>query len=150
VISLIAIFTSLPSICFFGALLSVYPTYQALPAISVPQYVFMEFIMINKFTLSTVGIFATAILATASVSAVSKEVTPNNMNCEEFIDLNPQTMAPVAFWMLNKDVDFKGGDYVDFNETETTAVPLTLEICKKHPQSALNDIKDTVKSELKK
>lgn len=106
--------------------------------------------MINKFTLSTVGIFATAILATASVSAVAKDVTPNNISCQEYIDLNPQTMAPVAFWMLNKDVDFKGGDYVDFNETETTAVPLTLEICKKHPQSALKDIKDTVKNELKK
>ncbi len=106
--------------------------------------------MINKFTLSTVGILTTALLATAGVSAVAKELTPKNMSCQEFIDLNPQTMAPVAFWMLNNDVDFKGGDYVDFDETETTAVPLTLEICKKHPQSALKDIKDTVKNELKK
>lgn len=106
--------------------------------------------MINRFTLSTVGIFASALLATAGVNAVAKEVTPKNMNCQEFIDLNPQTMAPVAFWMLNKDVDFKGGDYVDFNETETTAVPLTLEICKKNPHSPLKDIKDTVKNELKK
>lgn len=106
--------------------------------------------MINRFTLSTVGIFASALLATAGVNAVAKEVTPKNMSCQEFIDLNPQTMAPVAFWMLNKDVDFKGGDYVDFNETETTAVPLTLEICKKNPHSPLKDIKDTVKNELKK
>ncbi len=106
--------------------------------------------MINKFTLSTVGIFASALLATAGVSAVAKEVTPRNMSCQEFIDLNPQTMAPVAFWMLNKDVNFKGGDFVDFNETETTAVPLTLEICKKHPQSTLQEIKGAVKSELKK
>lgn len=106
--------------------------------------------MINRFTLSTAGIFAAAVLATASVSAVSKDVTPKNMNCQEFIDLNPQTMAPVAFWMLNEDEDFKGGDYVDFHETETTAVPLTLEICKKHPQSALKNIKDEVKTELKK
>lgn len=106
--------------------------------------------MINRFSLSTAGIFAAAVLATASVSAVSKDVTPKNMNCQEFIDLNPQTMAPVAFWMLNEDEDFKGGDYVDFHETETTAVPLTLEICKKHPQSALKNIKDEVKTELKK
>ncbi len=106
--------------------------------------------MINRFKLSTIGIIATALLATAGVNAVAKEVTPKNMSCQEFIDLNPQTMAPVAFWMLNQDVDFKGGDYVDFNETETTAVPLTLEICQKHPQSTLKDIKDTVKQELKK
>ncbi|ADO47327.1 acid-resistance protein [[Enterobacter] lignolyticus SCF1] len=106
--------------------------------------------MINKFTLSTAGIFAAAVLATASVSAVSKDVTPKNMNCQEFIDLNPQTMAPVAFWMLNEDEDFKGGDYVDFHETETTAVPLTIELCKKNPQSPLKNIKDEVKKELKK
>ncbi|MBV8044452.1 acid-activated periplasmic chaperone HdeB [Pluralibacter sp.] len=104
----------------------------------------------NRFTLSTVGVFVAAVLVTAGVSAVSKGVTPKNMNCQEFIDLNPQTMAPVAFWMLNEDEDFKGGDYVDFNETETTAVPLTIELCKKHPQSALKNIKDEVKKELKK
>lgn len=68
----------------------------------------------------------------------------------EFIDLNPQTMAPVAFWVLNEDEDFKGGDYVDYNETVTTAVPLTVELCKKHPQSELSKIKDEIKKELSK
>ncbi len=34
----------------------------------------------------------------------------------------------VAFWVLNEDEDFKGRDYVDFRETETTAVPLAVEL----------------------
>ncbi len=38
-------------------------------------------------------------------------MTPKGMSCQEFVDLNPQTMAPVAFWVLNEDEDFKGGDY---------------------------------------
>ncbi len=70
--------------------------------------------------------------------------------CQEFVDLNPQTMAPVAFWVLNEDEDFKGGDYVDFQETETTAVPLAVELCKKNPQSELSKIKDEIKKELSK
>ena len=61
---------------------------------------------------------------------LKREVTPKGMNCQEFIDLNPQTMAPVAFWVLNEDEDFKGGDYVDDNETVTTAVPRPLNFVK--------------------
>jgi acid stress chaperone HdeB len=72
------------------------------------------------------------------------------MNCQQFIDLNPQALVPVTFWMLNEDQDFKGGDYIDFQETETTAVPLTIDLCKKHPQSELTKIKDEIKKELKK
>lgn len=59
-----------------------------------------------------------------------RPTSPQKHELPEFIDLNPQTMAPVAFWVLNEDEDFKGGDYVTFDETVTTAVPLTVEICK--------------------
>lgn len=106
--------------------------------------------MINKFSLATAGVFAAAVLATASVGAVAKEMTPKNMNCQQYIDLDPQALVPVTFWMLNEDEDFKGGDYVDFQETETTAVPLTLDMCKKQPKSELTKIKDEVKKELSK
>lgn len=107
----------------------------------------------NKYTLSTIGIFAAALLTSVSVNAADNaktEVTPKNMTCQEFIDLNPQTMAPVAFWVLNEDEDFKGGDYVDYQETVTTAVPLTIDVCKKNPQSELSKIKNEIKKELSK
>lgn len=108
----------------------------------------------NKFSLSTAGILVAALLTSVSVNAATTDaktdVTPKNMSCQEFIDLNPQTMAPVAFWVLNEDEDFKGGDYVTFDETVTTAVPLAVEICKKHPQSELTKIKDEIKKELSK
>ncbi|MDI8746255.1 hypothetical protein MJM83_30400, partial [Salmonella enterica subsp. enterica serovar Montevideo] len=39
---------------------------------------------------------------------------------------------------------------VDFQETETTAVPLAVELCKKNPQSELSKIKDEIKKELSK
>ncbi|HCB1821152.1 acid-activated periplasmic chaperone HdeB [Citrobacter amalonaticus] len=108
----------------------------------------------NKFSLSTAGILVAALLTSVSVNAATTDaktdVTPKNMSCQEFIDLNPQTMAPVAFWVLNEDEDFKGGDYVTFDETVTTAVPLTVEICKKHPQSELTKIKVEIKKELSK
>ncbi|HGA9804968.1 TPA: acid-activated periplasmic chaperone HdeB, partial [Salmonella enterica subsp. enterica serovar Virchow] len=89
----------------------------------------------NKFSLATAGIIVAALVTSVSVNAATDttktNVTPKGMSCQEFVDLNPQTMAPVAFWVLNEDEDFKGGDYVDFQETETTAVPLAVELCKK-------------------
>ncbi|MEG0954351.1 MAG: acid-resistance protein, partial [Citrobacter sp.] len=36
------------------------------------------------------------------------------------------------------------------NETITTAVPLTIEMCKKNPQSELSKIKAEIKKELSK
>ncbi|MEA0983781.1 HdeA/HdeB family chaperone, partial [Salmonella enterica] len=77
-------------------------------------------------------------------------VTPKGMRCKKFVALNPQTMAPVASWVLKEDEDFKGEEYVDFKETETTAVPLAVELCKKNPQSELSKIKDEIKKELSK
>ncbi|WP_342005659.1 acid-activated periplasmic chaperone HdeB [Citrobacter sedlakii] len=108
----------------------------------------------NTFSFATAGILAAALLTSLSVNAATSntktDVTPRGMSCQEFVDLNPQTMAPVAFWALNEDEDFKGGDYVTFDETVTTAVPLAVEICKKHPQSELTKIKDEIKKELSK
>ncbi|EFM0751971.1 acid-activated periplasmic chaperone HdeB [Citrobacter sedlakii] len=86
----------------------------------------------------------------ANVYANTDKVTPDNMLCEEFIDLNPATMAPVAFWVFNEQENFKGGDYITFQETETTAVPLTLELCKKAPNSKLSTLKDEVKKIIRK
>ncbi|EHZ9087763.1 acid-activated periplasmic chaperone HdeB [Salmonella enterica] len=103
----------------------------------------------NKFSLATAGIIVAALVTSVSVNAAT-DTTPKGMSCQEFVDLNPQTMAPVAFWVLNEDEDFKGGDYVDFQETETTAVPLAVELCKKNPQSELSKIKDEIKKELSK
>lgn len=108
----------------------------------------------NAFTLSTAGIIIAAVFATASIGAVAaqhpSQVTPKGMTCEQFVDLNPQTMAPVAFWVLNENEDFKGGDYVSFHETETTAVPLTIDMCKKNPQSELSTLKTEIKKEISK
>ncbi|EBV4079678.1 acid-activated periplasmic chaperone HdeB [Salmonella enterica] len=108
----------------------------------------------NKFSLATAGIIVAALVTSVSVNAATDttktNVTPKGMSCQEFVDLNPQTMAPVAFWVLNEDEDFKGGDYVDFQETETTAVPLAVELCNKNPQSELSKIKDEIKKELSK
>ncbi len=33
--------------------------------------------------------------------------------------MNPKSMTPVAFWVVNRNTDFSGGDYVDWHEVET-------------------------------
>ncbi len=58
----------------------------------------------------------TSVSVNAATDTTKTNVTPKGMSCREFVDLNPQTMAPVAFWVLNEDEDFKGGDYVDFEK----------------------------------
>lgn len=63
----------------------------------------------NKFSLATAGIIVAALVTSVSVNAATDStktnVTPKGMSCQEFVDLNPQTMAPVAFWVLNEDED---------------------------------------------
>ncbi|MFF6013474.1 acid-activated periplasmic chaperone HdeB [Rahnella sp. R3(2024)] len=80
----------------------------------------------------------------ASAKTLSENIS-ENMTCKEFVDTNPKAMTPVAFWMINKNTDFKGGDYVDWHEVDTISVPLLIKICKENPQSKLdkwiNDIK---------
>ncbi|HEY2455309.1 MAG TPA: acid-activated periplasmic chaperone HdeB [Scandinavium sp.] len=106
--------------------------------------------MLNKYLSSNLAIIATALLSTCTLSAVAAEKPAKDMTCQEFVDLNPQTMSPVAFWVFNDDQEMKGGDYVSLQETDTIAVPLTLKLCKDKPQSKISEFKNDVKKEIKK
>lgn len=82
-------------------------------------------------------------LAMASSPALAAEkVTPENMTCQEFINLNPQAMLPVAWWMLHEETIYKGGDTVSLSETDTTSVPQLIEACKNNPQQKIYSLKD--------
>lgn len=83
--------------------------------------------------------------AVASPAALAADkVTPENMTCQEFIDLNPQAMLPVSWWMLHEETIYKGGDTVSLSETDTTSIPTLIDICKKHPQEKLYSFKDKI------
>ncbi|AYL47689.1 TPA: acid-activated periplasmic chaperone HdeB [Citrobacter freundii] len=68
--------------------------------------------------------------------------SPDKMTCQEFINLNPKAMLPVAWWMLNEETVYKGGDSVSLNETDLTSIPQVIEYCKRNPQSKLYSFKD--------
>jgi acid stress chaperone HdeB len=68
--------------------------------------------------------------------------SPDKMTCQEFINLNPKAMLPVAWWMLNEEAVYKGGDSVSLNETDLTSIPQVIEYCKRNPQSKLYSFKD--------
>ncbi|MBB1202477.1 acid-activated periplasmic chaperone HdeB [Enterobacteriaceae bacterium 89] len=106
--------------------------------------------MLNKYFTANLSIVVGALLSTCALSAIAADKTPKDMTCQEFISLNPQLMSPVAYWVYNDDEQFKGGDYVSLQETDTIAVPLTLKLCKDKPQSKIKDFKDEVKQEIKK
>ncbi|HAU4327514.1 TPA: acid-activated periplasmic chaperone HdeB, partial [Citrobacter freundii] len=59
--------------------------------------------------------------------------SPDKMTCQEFINLNPKAMLPVAWWMLNEETVYKGGDSVSLNETDLTSIPQVIEYCKRNP-----------------
>ena len=46
-----------------------------------------------------------------NVAKAAQDLIPSNMTCQEFLDMNPKSYTPIAFWVLNKDTDFKGGNY---------------------------------------
>lgn len=81
-------------------------------------------------------------LASSPAAVAAEKVTPENMTCLEFINLNPQAMLPVAWWMKHQETIYKGGDTVSLSETDTTSIPQLLEICKQHPQEKLYSFKD--------
>ena len=86
-------------------------------------------------------IIAAAALSTSIDSAFAEqETTPQNMTCPEFMDMNPKSMTPIAFWVVNRNTDFKGGDYVHWHEDETVAVPKIFKQCQKTPHAKLGEI----------
>ncbi|MEV8984762.1 HdeA/HdeB family chaperone [Klebsiella variicola] len=60
-------------------------------------------------------------------------------------DMNPKSMTPVAFWVVNRNTDFSGGDYVDWHEVETVSVPKMLQQCHKNPAAKLGDLSAVIK-----
>ena len=88
---------------------------------------------------------ATALLTTViPVFAAPSPTTPKDMTCKEFLDLNPKSMTPVAFWILNEDTQYKKGDNVDFQEIDTVYTPKIIDICKKSPDKKVSEIKKTL------
>ncbi|MEL4012912.1 acid-activated periplasmic chaperone HdeB [Dryocola clanedunensis] len=69
-----------------------------------------------------------------------QETTPQNMTCQKFTDMNPKTMTPIAFWVVNKNTDFKGGDYIDWHEVETVSVPQMVKQCNQNPHAKLGEL----------
>lgn len=94
-------------------------------------------------SLSNTIVAATLLTAMTSVFAASSPTMPSDMTCKEFLDLNPKSMTPVAFWIINKDTQFKKGDTIDFQEVDTVYTPKIIDICKKSPDQKVTDIKKT-------
>lgn len=94
-------------------------------------------------SLSNTIVAATLLTAMTSVFAASSPTMPSDMTCKEFLDLNPKSMTPVAFWIINKDTQFKKGDTIDFQEVDTVYTPKIIDICKKSPDKKVTDIKKT-------
>lgn len=80
-----------------------------------------------------------------SAFAAQQETTPQNITCQEFMDMNPKSMTPIAFWVVNRNTDFKGGDYVHWHEVETVAVPKIFKQCQKTPHAKLGEITPALK-----
>ncbi|STT24764.1 acid-resistance protein [Klebsiella pneumoniae] len=49
---------------------------------------------------------ATTFCLMTSPAFAVEETTPQNMTCQEFMDMNPKSMTPVAFWVVNRNTDF--------------------------------------------
>lgn len=99
----------------------------------------------NILCKTLVALAACAASGSMAYAAKAHVHTPEDMTCKEFIDMNPKAMTPVALWVLNQNTQYKGGDYVDWQEVDTLSVPRLINICKSKPESRLkqwiNDIR---------
>ena len=98
----------------------------------------------NISSLRKAFIFMGAVAALSLVnaqSALAANESAKDMTCQEFIDLNPKAMTPVAWWMLHEDT-------VTLNETDLTQIPKVIEYCKKNPQKNLYTFKNQASNDL--
>ncbi|WP_442865626.1 acid-activated periplasmic chaperone HdeB [Buttiauxella sp. WJP83] len=100
--------------------------------------------MKNKVFISLI-VSAGALSGSMNSAFAAQETTPQNMTCQEFINMNPKYMTPIAFWVVNKDTDFKGGDYVHWQEVETVSVPRIYKQCQKTPKAKLGELTHSIK-----
>ena len=105
--------------------------------------------MLYKSLLNIV-IVITTFLTISTVFAASSPTTPTDMTCKEFLDLNPKSMTPVAFWIINKDTKYKEGDSIDFPEIDTVYTPKIIDICKKSPDKKITNMKKDIEGVAKK
>lgn len=105
----------------------------------------------NISSLRKAFIFMGAVAALSLVnaqSALAANESAKDMTCQEFIDLNPKAMTPVAWWMLHEETVYKGGDTVTLNETDLTQIPKVIEYCKKKPAENLYTFKNQASNDL--
>ncbi|EMT6575921.1 TPA: ABC transporter substrate-binding protein [Providencia rettgeri] len=92
----------------------------------------------RKVIISSV-LLAVSTISFNSMAADKNTVTPENMTCQQFINLDPQSWAPIALWVTNQETQFKGGDYVALTEQSIAEAPQIVEFCKKKPEGTLQD-----------
>lgn len=79
-----------------------------------------------------------------TVALAATDTIPSDMTCKEFLNLNPKSMTPVVFWVMNDDTQYKGGDYVDLHETGSIVTPKVIEACQKVPGNKLSNMKQDI------
>ncbi|CFR05429.1 acid-resistance protein [Yersinia kristensenii] len=102
------------------------------------------------FYKSLPNIAIATLLLTTMTPVFASSTTPTEMTCKEFLDLNPKSMTPVAFWILNEDTQYKKGDNVDFQEVDTVYTPKVIDICKKSPDKKVSAVKKDIMAAAKK
>ena len=111
-------------------------------------------VLASLLTMSCVYLGGTSVLplveAAALVTSADQNITlpADGDKRQEFIDLNPKAMTPVAWWMLHEETVYKGGDTVTLNETDLTQIPKVIEYCKKNPQKNLYTFKNQASNDV--
>ncbi|WNN42451.1 MULTISPECIES: HdeA/HdeB family chaperone [Winslowiella] len=97
-----------------------------------------------KATKSVSGkiVFAVGLLLLSVTSVQAAERTPEDMKCDEFVNLNPKAMAPVAFWMLSDKTTYKGGDTVSLKEKVNVSVPQIVDFCEKNKEKPVYEFRN--------
>ena len=113
-----------------------------------------DIIFIKEFTMKAkttfLGASALALMLALSGNALAQEMTmttvttPETMTCHEFTQMNPKAMTPVMVWVVNQDLQYKGGDYVDWQQIQTIMVPKVVKICKEQPGKKIVEFRNQI------
>ncbi|MGE8191075.1 HdeA/HdeB family chaperone [Pseudomonas sp. NPDC086278] len=93
---------------------------------------------------------ALASLILSSAGGAYAATTPDNMTCQQFLDMTPEAHSPVILWVVSDDTINKEGDSFSKTTVDATVLPKVVELCKKNPTKKITSFKQEIAGFFKK
>lgn len=80
----------------------------------------------------------------SGVYAAASPTTPDNMTCQDFLDMTPSASSPVLLWVVTDDTVNSNGGSFDKTTVDATVLPQVVKLCKANPTKKVTSLKQEI------